>query len=130
MSLIYASFFEDIKMARTALHSHVFADLPKAAVPSHIPQPLQLKKKKKSKTPSSSQPFLPSSLHPSLHQLNSEYAMSLLSLSSPPFMMSWWEAQCTLLKWIFSNQGAAWLESSCQQEITVRPTRGRYVVHR
>lgn len=47
MSLIYASFFEDIKMALSALHSqHVGADLPKAAAaPSHIPQPLQLKKK-------------------------------------------------------------------------------------
>lgn len=69
-------------------------------------------KEKKSKTPSSFQPVL--------HQLSSEYAMSLLSFS-PPFMMSWWEAQCTLLKWIFSNQGAAWPESSCQQEMTERP---------
>lgn len=129
MSLIYASFFEDIKMARTALHSHFCRFAQSSRSISHSTA-ASIKEKKKSKTPSSSQPFLPSSLHPSLHQLNSEYAMSLLSLSSPPFMMSWWEAQCTLLKWIFSNQGAAWLESSCQQEITVRPTRGRYVVHR
>lgn len=81
MSLIYASFFEDIKMALSALYSqHVGANLPKAAAPSHIPQPLQLKKKNPKHL------HLPSfsSLHPSLHQLSSEYAMSLLSLSSPP----------------------------------------------
>lgn len=80
MSLIYASFFEDIKMALSALHSqHVGVDLPKAAVPSHIPQPLQLKEKnpKHLHLPSLSCPA-------SLHQLSSEYAMSLLSLSSPP----------------------------------------------
>lgn len=82
MSLIHASFFEDIKMALSALHSqHVGADLPKAAVPSHIPQPLQLKKKIQN---TFIFPAFPPSIHPSLHQLSSEYAMSLLSLSSPP----------------------------------------------
>lgn len=65
MSVIYASGFEDIKMAPSARHSqHVDADLPRAAVPSHIPQPLQLKKKKNHlhlPSPSSLPPSIPPS---------------------------------------------------------------------
>lgn len=90
----------------------------KQVISFYIPQPLQLKKK----TPNT---FLSSSLHPILPDF--------LVIFFVCFIMSWRQAQCTLLKCIFSNHSskrAVWFESSSQQEITARAARRGYETHR
>lgn len=126
MPLIFASFFLVTILKRNRvlyIHNMWVPICPKQAVPFHIPQPLQLKKKKPKHLSVLIIPSFPArpAFIPSV-----QFCIFDILVIFFPFVMSWQEAPDTLLKCIFSNQQAAWLESSCQQEITVRPTGRRY----